>query len=114
MQLETDESLLLPKARTALRRYGHQIVIANDLHKRKHEVVFVSPKPATTPRSTPPTSPTGDATPSTPQDDADLFNEYWLRIPIPDASVPPHQVKEIEEDIVAELVKRHTEWIKQV
>ena len=42
-QLETELSLLIPKARGALERYGHQVVIGNDLHRRKQEVVFVTP-----------------------------------------------------------------------
>lgn len=94
VQLETDDNLLIPKARAALERYGHQVVIGNDLHRRKYEVVFVSPK-------------AGD------DDSQDKFEEHWLRIPVPDTSgnVSPHQVKEIEEDIVAELVRRHTAWI---
>ena len=33
--------MIIPKARQALDRYGHQIVIGNDLATRKHEVVFV-------------------------------------------------------------------------
>ena len=33
----------IPKAKQALKRYGHQIVVANDLNTRKQEVVFVSP-----------------------------------------------------------------------
>lgn len=40
-QLETDPDLIIPKARIALERYGHQIVIGNNLMTRKHEVVFV-------------------------------------------------------------------------
>ncbi|KIL55443.1 hypothetical protein M378DRAFT_17937, partial [Amanita muscaria Koide BX008] len=43
-KLETDPSLLIPKSRTALERYGHQVVIGNDLRRRKYEVVFVSRK----------------------------------------------------------------------
>ncbi|KZV94940.1 DFP-domain-containing protein [Exidia glandulosa HHB12029] len=41
-KLETDMALLLPKARQALDRYGHHLVIGNELHTRKHQVVFVS------------------------------------------------------------------------
>lgn len=41
-KLETDPTLLIPKACAALERYGHQVVIGNDLHRRKVEVVFVS------------------------------------------------------------------------
>ncbi|KAL7006117.1 Phosphopantothenate--cysteine ligase cab2 [Cystobasidiomycetes sp. EMM_F5] len=40
-KLETDRKLIVPKARVALERYGHQIVVGNDLHTRKQEVVFV-------------------------------------------------------------------------
>jgi hypothetical protein len=40
-KLETDPELLIPKARAALSRYGHQLVIGNELHRRKYEVVFV-------------------------------------------------------------------------
>ncbi|KAK9900823.1 DNA/pantothenate metabolism flavoprotein [Cystobasidium minutum MCA 4210] len=40
-KLETDRNLIIPKARQALDRYGHQVVIGNDLATRKHEVVFV-------------------------------------------------------------------------
>ena len=44
---------------------------------------------------------------------SDTFSEYWLRIDIPDSTVPASQVKEIEEDIVTELVKRHSVWMQQ-
>ncbi|KAH8926032.1 cornichon [Atractiella rhizophila] len=40
-KLETDQSILLSKARASLERYGHQVVIANELHNRKTEVTFV-------------------------------------------------------------------------
>jgi len=98
-KLETDPDLLLPKARQALERYGHQVVIGNDLHRRKFEVVFVSKTllpPADEKSREPAVNP---------------FVEYWLRIDIPDANPGVH-VKEIEEDIVLELVTRHAEWIK--
>ncbi|KAK2461234.1 hypothetical protein APHAL10511_006761 [Amanita phalloides] len=88
-KLETDPKLLVPKARAALERYGHQIVIGNDLHRRKIEVVFVSRR----------------------QDDSHhdpVFEESWLRI---DQNPSVGDVKEIEEDIVAELVGRHDQWI---
>ena len=89
-KLETDEDLLIPKARHALARYGHQVVIGNDLHRRKFEVVFVSPKTRS------PSDPT-----VTPE-----YEETWLRI---DLAQDPQ--KEIEEDIIEELVKRHDRWI---
>lgn len=93
-QLETDPELLIPKARAALERYGHQIVIGNDLHRRKFEVVFVTPNTG------------GHQT-----DGSAQFVETWVRID-PALTYPGiQQIKEIEEDIVDELVKRHTTWI---
>lgn len=41
-KLETDTSILLDKARKALERYNHQLVIGNLLQTRKHEVTFVT------------------------------------------------------------------------
>ncbi|KAJ3052263.1 hypothetical protein HK097_006627 [Rhizophlyctis rosea] len=41
-KLETDSSLLIKKARKALDRYGHQLVVANMLHTRKKVVWFVT------------------------------------------------------------------------
>ncbi|EKM58026.1 uncharacterized protein PHACADRAFT_116598 [Phanerochaete carnosa HHB-10118-sp] len=93
-KLETEDALLIPKARAALARYGHQVVIGNELHTRKYQVVFVSPatgKPAQTESG-------GDS-------DSSKFSESWLRI---DLAADP--TKEIEEDIVAELVRRHRVW----
>ena len=42
-KLETDPSLLISKAETALHRYSHHLVIGNLLSTRKWEVVFVAP-----------------------------------------------------------------------
>jgi phosphopantothenate-cysteine ligase len=39
------------------------------------------------------------------------FVENWLRIDPALTHPGIEQIKEIEEDIVAELVKKHTEWI---
>ncbi|KAF8636944.1 hypothetical protein AX17_003195 [Amanita inopinata Kibby_2008] len=94
-KLETDRTLLLPKARVALERYGHQVVIGNDLHRRKFEVVFVSRRFVAASKP--------------------VFDESWLRIDPPPASHSSshvNHVKEIEEDIVAELVRRHGQWIE--
>ncbi|KAI2810037.1 hypothetical protein RDWZM_002880 [Blomia tropicalis] len=41
-KLETDENILLLKARNALKRYGHKLVIANELNTRKHKVTLVT------------------------------------------------------------------------
>ena len=72
-------------------------MIGNDLHRRKFEVVFVSPK------SSPPASESSPHHASAP---AAEYEETWLRI---DLEQNPH--REIEEDIVAELVRRHGRWI---
>ena len=40
-KLETDESILLEKARKALNKYGHKLVVANMLHSRSYRVVLV-------------------------------------------------------------------------
>lgn len=42
-KLETDESLLISKARAALEKYKHKMVVANMLQTRHHRVVLVSP-----------------------------------------------------------------------
>ncbi|KIK68705.1 hypothetical protein GYMLUDRAFT_36194 [Collybiopsis luxurians FD-317 M1] len=94
-KLETDPTLLVPKAQTSLQRYGHQVVIGNDLNRRKFEVVFISWKDFTSERK--PTHSDNDSSP---------FEESWLRID------PHDRSKEIEEDIIAELVKRHNTWIQ--
>ncbi|CEP11347.1 hypothetical protein [Parasitella parasitica] len=41
-KLETDSNLLVPKARQALTRYGHQVVIGNMLKTRKQTVTFIT------------------------------------------------------------------------
>ncbi|EPY50571.1 phosphopantothenate-cysteine ligase [Schizosaccharomyces cryophilus OY26] len=41
-KLETDENILIDKARTALHRYNHQLVIANLLSTRRRSVAFVT------------------------------------------------------------------------
>ncbi|SAM01743.1 hypothetical protein [Absidia glauca] len=41
-KLETDDNLLVPKARQALTRYGHQVVVANMLHTRKQTVTVIT------------------------------------------------------------------------
>ncbi|GAA5947871.1 hypothetical protein JCM3765_001121 [Sporobolomyces pararoseus] len=80
-KLETDRNLIIPKARTALERYGHQIVIGNSLVERKHEVVFVEP-----------------------------HGEEWLRIQEGEKGAGG-QVKEIEEDIIKKCVDLHDRWV---
>ncbi|KAI8374619.1 DNA/pantothenate metabolism flavoprotein [Radiomyces spectabilis] len=41
-KLETDTNLLVPKARQALTRYGHQVVVANMLNTRKQRVTVIT------------------------------------------------------------------------
>jgi phosphopantothenate---cysteine ligase (ATP) len=108
-QLETDGELIVPKARVALERYGHQVVIGNDLNHRKYEVVFVSRK-----ASSPSPHASGlEENTSSDDDDNSSFVESWLRINPPSSSpvLGNGYVKEIEEDIVVELVRRHEQWI---
>ncbi|EJC99315.1 phosphopantothenate-cysteine ligase [Fomitiporia mediterranea MF3/22] len=99
--LETDLTLLVPKARAALERYGHQVVIGNELHTRKYEVVFVA-RTASSPSSASTSTPDGINSRST------NIEETWLRI----TEQASHMGKEIEEDIVDELVRRHISWIR--
>jgi len=82
-QLETDPALLIPKARAALERYGHRVVIGNDLNRRKFEVVFVEPN---------------DNEPGT-------YKETWVRL--------PEGKTEIEEEMIEKLVEMHADWIKK-
>ncbi|WVR07514.1 hypothetical protein IAU60_004556 [Kwoniella sp. DSM 27419] len=115
-KLETDQELLIPKARMALSRYGHQLVIGNDLHKRKYEVVFVE-RPAAVSRL-----PEGGddqdqrESSSVKGDDAgeDHYQETWLRLDDlkreREGSGITGEV-EIEEMIVSQLVDRHDRWI---
>ncbi|KAK7044862.1 DFP domain-containing protein [Favolaschia claudopus] len=171
-KLETEERLLVPKARAALERYGHQVVIGNELHTRKWQVMFVERKRKPLPPLPPgveeeatleagnpelettaqeevpaaasnvlPTTSTedGDAaqgsqttaetaateetsvpapppppkSPTNNTNDSMTFVESWLRIPNTPTVTGTPQVKEkeIEEDIVAELVRRHALWI---
>lgn len=129
VQLETDQNLLVPKAKAALSRYGHQLVIGNELHKRKHEVVFIERvsrakslgNPSIMGAETPPlrsAHPSSAALSSLALHDEsgekEEFRETWLyldklakgRVPGPDEFEP-----EIEEYIIAELVRRHQDWV---
>ncbi|KAJ2767848.1 Phosphopantothenate--cysteine ligase cab2 [Coemansia nantahalensis] len=74
-KLETDPGLLEPKARHALDKYGHHVVVANLLHTRKWQVWLL----------------TRDADPCLLQ----ISQDQLLR------------GHDIEQDIVAELVRRH-------
>jgi len=113
-KLETDQRLLIPKARTALERYGHHVVIGNDLARRKFEVLFVSRVPRTViDAGQSPTGPPIDSTIIEPVTDAPPvrsgaeFTESWLILEEKDRNSV-----EIEEGIVERLVKMHDAWIE--
>ncbi|KAK8854770.1 hypothetical protein IAR55_003509 [Kwoniella newhampshirensis] len=141
-KLETDPALLVPKSRAALSRYGHQLVVGNELHRRKHEVVFVERRATSSPssssrpdRSTFDTQsnasrgdgahpgPSGSSSTEdlTSPADSDGYTETWLRLD--DLSSGDGTGKdqggkgrdgevEIEELIVKELVERHQTWLE--
>lgn len=125
LQLETEQSLLIPKARAALQRYGHQIVIGNDLHRRKYEVVFVEPEDVenrSTTTSDPAVSSDSDGPQTPPLELSEegktgpghgpRFKETWLRLDqVKERSTGAEEI-EIESLIVERLVDRHTSWIE--
>lgn len=86
-KLETDNDLVIPKAERSLRSYGHQLVIGNQLHRRKFEVVLVAREPGAEP-----------AAPS--------FTHTWVRLP----QGAPARDEEIEKLIVAQLSELHDGW----
>ncbi|EPQ27431.1 uncharacterized protein PFL1_04969 [Pseudozyma flocculosa PF-1] len=130
-KLETDPNLLIPKAVTALERYGHQLVIGNDLNRRKFEVVFVERKNHRTKAERELEASQGDGT-----IEADEFTSTWMRLGASpeqpslsssasatatatstSTAVPNGGGKggerELEEDIVRELCRRHDAWIEK-
>lgn len=82
-KLETDDDLIIPKAEAALERNEHNLVIGNHLQRRKTEVILVER--------------------NAPSQGGARFKHTWIRLDAPD--------REIEEDIVAALAVRHSEWI---
>ncbi|EST06871.1 DNA/pantothenate metabolism flavoprotein, C-terminal [Kalmanozyma brasiliensis GHG001] len=117
-KLETDPKLLIPKAVGALQRYGHQLVIGNDLNRRKFEVVFVERK-----AHNPVHSSEQEAGPKRPAKDISVddqqFTATWMRLVDSDSSQESNSIegggkggeKELEEDIIRELCRRHDQWI---
>ena len=120
---------MIPKSRAALSRYGHQLVIGNDLHRRKYEVVFVERKaPPPSGSFFTPRKGTGDnrlggvETPPTVDVEqgghkgmttGEEYAETWLRLDELRQGVNGGATGEveIEELIVQELVRRHETWI---
>lgn len=106
---------MIPKSRAALSRYGHQLVIGNDLHRRKHEVVFVErAQSAVSKKGKGNSRMTGVQTP--PVMDTDLpeeeeYTETWLKLEHLQHGDRKDEV-EIEELIIRELITRHDKWIE--
>ncbi|WVN85938.1 uncharacterized protein L203_101095 [Cryptococcus depauperatus CBS 7841] len=113
-KLETDPTLLIPKSRAALSQYGHQLVIGNDLHRRKYEVVFVERAvPSHAPSLSESAHGHGDSilTATSPGLEEE-YQETWLRLDdIKQGATEKDGEVEIEEFIVEELVNRHQKWI---
>ncbi|KAJ2865992.1 Phosphopantothenate--cysteine ligase cab2 [Coemansia aciculifera] len=80
-KLETDPELLGPKARHALEKYGHQVVVANMLNTRKCQVWLFTKEEAQ--------------------------NPAIIQISKEDVDAG----KDIEQDIVEELARRHQQYI---
>jgi phosphopantothenate-cysteine ligase len=112
-QLETDSKILIPKARGSLERYGHQLVIGNLLNTRKYEVVLVSRRELIQMMVQTPSDSDGSTNISNVPDGEQLrlertedgdFVQDWLRL--------REGRTEIEEDLIAQLVKYHDAWIR--
>ncbi|MCJ1354930.1 MAG: hypothetical protein MMC33_004920 [Icmadophila ericetorum] len=82
-KLETDSALLLSKAKSALNKYHHHLVIGNILATRRSEVVFVSPGG---------------------------IPERWIRVPEGEEESSA-QPLEIEGIFVPEIIKLHQQFI---
>jgi phosphopantothenate-cysteine ligase len=80
-KLETDPDLLIAKAKMALERYHHDLVIGNLLETRKREVVFVTSG----------------------------RKEEWIRLP--ESTDKKGDEVEIESLIVPALIKLHDGYI---
>jgi len=93
-KLETDLNLLIPKARQALERYGHQVVIGNDLHHRKYRVVLVEPSTG------------GKQVDGEGKKGSGEYTEAWIE-------TSPTAHTEIEEEIIRELMWRHQKWVEK-
>ncbi|KAK5136195.1 hypothetical protein LTR08_004032 [Meristemomyces frigidus] len=96
-KLETDPSLLAKKARYALEKYSHHLVIGNLLNTRKWEVLFVSVGRGERWIRVP----AGNRTKSVSGMDGDVLENAAQREP----------AVEIESLIVPEVVKMHSELI---
>ena len=84
-----------------MERYGHQVVIGNELHTRKYQVVFVERVEGSTARGGKNGSKVADAGGSP----VSKYTEQWVKI--------REQDGEIERVMVELLVKRHDRWIEK-
>ncbi|KAJ9124820.1 hypothetical protein QFC24_003189 [Naganishia onofrii] len=122
-QLETDESLLIPKAQKALERYGHQVVVGNDLHRRKLEVVLVELDSTSscvgddTRQDQKMQSASGASVQAQGRGNGQgkTFKQSWLRLAELQEEKKSQGLSleevEIEEMIVRRLVERHDQWL---
>lgn len=102
-KLETDINLLIPKAEAALERYGHQIVIANDLQTRKDKVCFVTSSSVGRSNANGSGASSGNGN--------GVYGSKWLELGQTTSQNASGGPREIEEDIVRELETRHEQWI---
>jgi len=107
-KLETDPEILIPKAKSSLERYGHQLVIGNLLNTRKFEVVLVGRQDLIWGMeqgsvSSAATTKAGEQVHLQQLEDGDVV-QSWLRL--------RDGRTEIEEDLIAQLVKYHDAWIQ--
>lgn len=84
-------------------------MIGNTLHRRKFEVVFVSPSPS---QSATYADPKADqtGTNTTGGGDETAYREDWVRLPNEGQG---ENVAEIEETIVARLLEMHNRWVEE-
>jgi phosphopantothenate-cysteine ligase len=81
-----------------LERYGHQVVIGNELHTRKYQVVFVERVKGSAAAAE------GGEKVLDGGISASKYTEQWMKI--------REQDGEIEKVMVELLVKRHDRWIE--
>ncbi|UXI17766.1 hypothetical protein NH340_JMT03709 [Sarcoptes scabiei] len=87
-KLETDANILMAKAKKALSRYGHRLVIANELNTRKWKVILVG------------------------ENDSEVI-EINSNITNTGTSASNQSSIEIEKLIVSNVIRRHDDFIRQ-
>lgn len=108
-KLETDSSILVSKARQALEKYSHHLVIGNLLSTRKWEVVFVMPSGeerwVRVPVHRRVKSVSGTRPTFTAMNDGNAAEQEWM-------SGEPEQ--EIESLIVPEVTQMHQIYVQKI